>query len=68
VMLVILVSVAFFPRTRWLTEARLPKLFFGACHFSARMSPEELADRVRLGLYMLEEESPRWLRPGKSGV
>ena len=32
VMVVILVALAFFPHARWLAEARLPRLFFGACH------------------------------------
>ncbi|MGB9408975.1 MAG: CvpA family protein [Terracidiphilus sp.] len=65
VTLVILVTVAFFPRAQWLTEAKLPRLFFGACHLSAKMSPADLAQRVRLGLKALEEESPQWLHPGK---
>jgi len=68
VMLVILVAVAFFPKAEWLTEAKLPKLFFGACHLSTHMSPHELAERVRQGLNDLEKESPRWLHSGGSGV
>jgi len=68
VTLVILVTIAFFPKARWLAEARLPHLFFGACHVSTHMSPEELAERVRQGLRELEEESPRWLKPENSGI
>jgi membrane protein required for colicin V production len=64
VTLMILVTVAFFPRAHWLAEAKLPKLFFGACHLSTHMSPAELAQRVQHGLRMLEEESPQWLHPG----
>lgn len=64
----ILVTVAFFPRTHWLTEARFPRLFFGACHLSTHMSPAELADRVRQGLRLLEQESPHWLHPGEGAV
>jgi uncharacterized membrane protein required for colicin V production len=59
----ILVIVAFFPRAHLLAEARLPKLFFGACHLSTHLSPHELAQRVREGLRILEEETPRWLHP-----
>jgi membrane protein required for colicin V production len=66
--LFILVTVAFFPRAHWLTEARLPRLFFGACHLSTHMSPEELAERVRSGLRQLERESPQWLHPGEGSV
>jgi len=64
VTLVILVTVAFFPKARWLTEARLPRLFFGACHLSTDVTPHELAVRVRRELDALERESPRWLHPG----
>ena len=68
VTLCILVTLAFFPRAHWLTQARLPRLFFGACHLSTHMSPAELAARVRLGLRTLEEESPRWLHPDHGRV
>jgi membrane protein required for colicin V production len=64
VTLVILATVAFFPRAHWLAEAQLPRLFFGACHLSTRMDPAELAERIREGLKALEEESPQWLHPG----
>ena len=64
----IVVVVAFFPPAHWLVQAKLPKLFFGACHLSTHMSPSELAHRVREGLQTLEEETPVWLHPdqGKS--
>jgi membrane protein required for colicin V production len=63
VTLFILVAVAFFPQAHWLVEARLPRSFFGACHVSTHMSPEELAQRVRAGLRSLEEEAPAWAHP-----
>ena len=66
VTLCILVTIAFFPHAHWLAEARLPRYFFGACHLSTHMSPAELAERVRAGLRMLEQESPWWLHPGSS--
>jgi len=62
--LCILVAVAFFPQAHWLTQAQLPRFFFGACHLSTHMSPAELAERVREGLNMLEQQSPRWMHPG----
>jgi membrane protein required for colicin V production len=68
VTVVILVTVAFFPKAHWLLNARLPKSFFGACHLSTHVSPHELAERVRHGLRDLEEESPRWLHPGSGGL
>jgi len=68
VTLCILVAVAFFPQAHWLVEAKLPKMFFGACHLTTHMSPAELAERVREGLKTLEQESPQWLRPGKAGL
>ena len=68
VTLVILVAVAFFPKAQWLADARLPRMFFRACHLSTDVSPADLAERVRQGLRVLEEGSPRWLHPGGSGV
>lgn len=68
VTLCILVAVAFFPRTHWLVEARLPRQFFGVLHLSTHMSPEDLARRVREGLNRLERESPEWMHPDNAGV
>jgi membrane protein required for colicin V production len=63
VLVAILVVVAFFPGERWLAEAQLPKLFFGACHVSTHVTPGELGGRVRSGLLLLEHESPEWMHP-----
>jgi len=59
----ILAIAAFFPDSQWLEYARLPKLFFGACHLSTHVSPAELAHRVREGLQVFEHNSPEWLHP-----
>jgi membrane protein required for colicin V production len=63
VMVCIVVTVAFFPSQHWLAQARLPKLFLGACHVSARVTPKDLGDRVREGLRLLEHGSPKWMHP-----
>ncbi len=63
VIISILVTVAFFPGQEWLTQAKLPKLFFGALHLSEKVTPGELGDRVRKGLLLLEHESPGWMHP-----
>jgi len=60
--------VAFFPKAHWLSDAKLPKYFFGACHLSTHMDPADLAKRVRQGLKELEEETPVWLHPGSGGI
>lgn len=65
VMVCILVTVAFFPRTQWLTEARLPRYFFGALHMSTHVTPSRLADRLRKELETLEAESPEWMHEEK---
>jgi len=64
VLLCILVTVAFFPGQRWLAEARLPQMFFGACHLSTHITPGQLGGKVRDGLRVLEDESPEWMHPG----
>jgi membrane protein required for colicin V production len=61
----ILVTVAFFPQTQWLTEARLPRYFFGALHISTHVTPSRLADRLRTELRTLETESPQWMHEEK---
>jgi membrane protein required for colicin V production len=63
VTIILMVIVAFFPRQPWLTRSELPRQFFGALHLSTQMSPAELANKVRQGLRMLEEESPEWMHP-----
>ena len=62
----ILVTVAFFPQTEWLTESRLPRYFFGALHVSTHVTPARLSDRVREELKVLEQESPAWMHSNKS--
>jgi membrane protein required for colicin V production len=68
VTLCILVTVAFFPQTRWLTESRLPRYFFGVCNLSTHISPDELANRVRHELRTLEDSAPEWMHPGRGGA
>jgi membrane protein required for colicin V production len=65
VTIILLVIVAFFPRQQWLTRSELPRQFFGALHLSTQMTPAELADRVRQGLKVIEQESPAWMHPGR---
>jgi membrane protein required for colicin V production len=59
----ILVIVAFFPQVQWIAAARLPRMFFGACHVSANVTPAELGQRIRSGLKAWEGESPGWMHP-----
>jgi len=61
--LIILVAIAFFPQAHWLADSQLPRRFFGACHLTTHMTPAELAERVRDGLRLLEQESPQWMHP-----
>lgn len=64
VVLVIVVTVAFFPREQWLAEAKLPRMFLGACDLSTSATPGELGKKVRSGLEQLERQSPEWMHPG----
>jgi membrane protein required for colicin V production len=63
VTILILVTVAFFPQTRWIADARLPQDFFGAAHLGSNITPAQLGDRIREGLRQWERESPKWLHP-----
>ena len=64
----ILVTVAFFPQTQWLTQAEFPQMFFRACHVSTHMGPDELTGRVRSGLKTLEHDAPKWLHEKNGGT
>jgi membrane protein required for colicin V production len=66
VLVCILVTVAFFPQTVWLTDAKLPRYFFGALHVSVRVTPSRLSDRIRKELQMLESESRQFVHDEKS--
>ncbi|HET7104908.1 MAG TPA: CvpA family protein [Terracidiphilus sp.] len=68
VTLVILVAVAFFPKAQWLTNSRLPRYFFGACHLTTHVTPQKLSERVRQELKSLEKASPEWMHPPSGGV
>jgi uncharacterized membrane protein required for colicin V production len=59
----ILVILAFFPSAHVLEESRLPRIFFGVCHLSMHVTPEELAKRARVGMRELNEHSPQWMKP-----
>ncbi|HEX3893012.1 MAG TPA: CvpA family protein [Terracidiphilus sp.] len=61
----ILVTIAFFPDTEWLTQSRLPRYFFAACHLSTHISPSGLSQLVREDLNRLERNSPPWMHPGE---
>jgi membrane protein required for colicin V production len=66
VMVSILVVLAFFPKSPWLAEAKLPKYFYGACDATIHLSPGELANRVRHGIGEMEKRAPEWIHPPSS--
>jgi len=63
VTLCIVALAAFFPDTRWLGDARLPKYFLGTAHLTTHITPEELKEKILLGLHRIEVDSPNWLHP-----
>jgi hypothetical protein len=63
----ILVTVAFFPQTQWLTQATLPKEFFGALHLSTNVTPGDLKGRVIDGLKTLKHDTPPWMHEKNGG-
>jgi membrane protein required for colicin V production len=63
VSIAILVTVAFYPQAHWLLEAKLPRHFFAILHMSTHVSTDQLSERVRSGLRLLEAETPPWMHP-----
>jgi len=55
------VTVAFFPSTGWLTQARLPKTFFGACHFPRASAPRIWLKGCGQGSGRLNSKPPLWM-------
>lgn len=63
----LLVTVAFFPQTTWLTESRFPQLFFRTCGLDAHTSPEELSAKAKEEMRTLKHEMPHWSQLKKGG-
>ena len=61
--LCIVILAAFYPDTRWLSDAQLSRYFLGSAHLTSRMSPKELEGKIQHGLAVLEQNTPNWLRP-----
>jgi len=61
VTLCILITVAFFPQTAWLTDARLPRYFFGALQGRIQVTTSRVGERVRKELNTLEAKSQQWI-------
>lgn len=68
VTLCLMVAIAFFPKTAWLTDSRLPRQFFGALEMCTHMTPDELTGRVRDGIRTMELDAPGWIHPNKGGA
>jgi len=63
VIVFVLMTVAFFPGTVWLNQAKLPAMLFQACHISMDTGPKALSDQVEQSLKKLKRESPSWMHP-----
>ncbi|MGB0063891.1 MAG: CvpA family protein [Terracidiphilus sp.] len=63
----LLVTVAFFPQTTWLTESRFPQLFFKTCGLDPHTSPEALSAKVKEEMRTLKHEMPRWTHEKNGG-
>ena len=63
----VLVTVAFFPQTAWLTQAELPRFFIGACHLSTSLTPDDLSEKVQQGLKTLNHDTPQWMHEKNGG-
>jgi membrane protein required for colicin V production len=63
VIVCIIVTIAFFPKSQWVFESRLTPMFFSLCDQVMEISPADMAKRVRMGMAEIEAHSPPWLRP-----
>jgi membrane protein required for colicin V production len=61
--LCIVILAAFFPDTTWLGDAQLSRYFLGSAHLTTQMTPDELKGKIKSGLFVLEQDTPNWIRP-----
>ena len=63
VIICIIVTMAFFPKSHWMDESRMTPMFFGLCDQVMEMSPNDVAKRVRNGMAEIQAHSPSWMHP-----
>lgn len=63
VIVCIIVTIAFFPKSQWVAESRMTPMFFSLCDQIMEMSPGDIAKRVRDGMAEIQEHSPPWFQP-----
>ena len=63
----LLVTVAFFPQTEWLTEAKLPQLFFRSLSSEHAHEPGRTSGRVQARHEDAGHEMPQWMHEKSGG-
>jgi membrane protein required for colicin V production len=63
IIICIIISIAFFPKSQWVSESSLTPMFFSLCDQVMDMSPSDMAKRVRDGMADIQAHAPPWLHP-----
>jgi membrane protein required for colicin V production len=63
VTLAILVVAAFLPQATWFRQSRLAPYFLAAARQASVATPNELGERIRQGVIVIQNAQPMWLRP-----
>lgn len=63
VIICIIVTIAFFPKSEWVAESRLTPMFFSLCDQVMDMSPGDMAKQVRDRMAEIQAHSPPWMNP-----
>jgi membrane protein required for colicin V production len=59
----VMAVAAFLPHPGWMERSRLAPYFLSAAHEAAMVTPSDLGQRIRMGVKMIRNAQPDWLRP-----
>lgn len=63
VIICIIVSIAFFPKSQWVAESTLTPMFFSLCDEVLDVSPGDIAKSVRDRMADIQAHGSHWLEP-----
>ena len=59
----VMALAAFYPHNGWLDNSRFAPYFLSAAHTTTSVTPYELGQRIRVGVKIIEDAQPDWLKP-----
>lgn len=63
VIICIIVTIAFFPKSQWVADSTLTPMFFSLCDEVLDVSPGDIAKSVRDRMADIQAHAPHWVEP-----